>query len=90
MGKANQVRLASWILRNHDTDKLCASSAILKAIAEKLIPGIPENLNIMLADQVQDDKTSDQSGKKCVVQFVLESDKKRAVAMEEYNCESCG
>ena len=59
---------------------------MLRAIADKLIPGIPENLRIVLAGQVEaalrdaDEKADELT----VLRAVVRSDRKREVALKEY------
>lgn len=62
--------------------------AILKALADKIIPGVPENLRILLVGQVEDSPlgfvaVGDQT-KLTVVQAVVQSDQRREAAMWEY------
>lgn len=63
-------------------------STILKALADKIIPGVPENLRILLVGQVEDSPlgfvaVGDQT-KLTVVQAVVQSDQRREAAMWEY------
>ncbi|KAL1701243.1 P-loop containing nucleoside triphosphate hydrolase protein [Schizophyllum commune] len=58
----------------------------IEAIADKLIPGVPENLRILLAGQVQSAlRDADEEGDELtVLQAVVRSDRKREVALKEY------
>ncbi|KAG8737784.1 hypothetical protein FRC10_007811 [Ceratobasidium sp. 414] len=61
-------------------------STILKALAEKIIPGVPENIRILLVGQVDDsllDPTK-SSAQATVVEVVVKSDSRREYAMWEY------
>ncbi|KEP47757.1 ATP-binding ABC transporter [Rhizoctonia solani 123E] len=68
-------------------------STILKALADKIIPGVPENLRILLVGQVEgalslvsnEDKTEST-----VVQVVVRSDSRRETTMWEYKTLSTG
>ena len=87
MGRVNQV--CYGLLR---TIHVCSSSlpALLRAIADKLIPGIPENLRILLAGQVES-ALQDADGKAdelTVLRAVVRSDRKREVALREYRSAS--
>ncbi|KAL1756909.1 P-loop containing nucleoside triphosphate hydrolase protein [Schizophyllum commune] len=61
-------------------------STLLRAIADKLIPGIPENLRILLAGQVESAlRDADEKGDELtVLQAVVRSDRKREAALKEY------
>ncbi|KAL1676431.1 P-loop containing nucleoside triphosphate hydrolase protein [Schizophyllum commune] len=61
-------------------------STLLKAIADKLIPGIPENLRILLAGQVEAAlrDADEEADELTVLQAVVRSDRKREVALKEY------
>ena len=72
------------------------STALLQAIADKLIPGLPHSLRIVLVSQVTDSARAlgvvlDEAGKPVeeltVLQHVIQGDIKRAHAMREFNCE---
>jgi hypothetical protein len=52
MGKGNQVCIT--VLSFSTRSLIPSFLAILKAIAEKLIPGIPENLRVLLVGQIED------------------------------------
>lgn len=62
------------------------SPALLRAIADKLIPGIPENLRILLAGQVESalDEVDGKADELTVLQVVVKSDRKREAALKEY------
>ena len=69
--------------------------ALLEAIADKLIPGLPPSLRIVLVSQVEDSTRAlgvvlDESGKPLeglsVLQHVVRGDTERAAAMREFNC----
>ncbi|GAB1526943.1 hypothetical protein RhiTH_010117 [Rhizoctonia solani] len=68
-------------------------STILKAIADKIIPGIPENLRILLVGQVEgalslfSDEDKEQP---TVVQVVVRSDSRRETALWEHKTLSTG
>ncbi|KAF8751726.1 ABC transporter [Rhizoctonia solani] len=68
-------------------------STILKAIADKIIPGIPENLRILLVGQVEgalslfSDEDKEQP---TVVQVVVRSDSRRETALWEHKILSTG
>lgn len=60
----------------------------MKALADKLIPGVPENLRILLVGQVEDsplgfNPSGDQT-RLTVVEAVVQSDQRREAAMWEY------
>ncbi|KAL1719921.1 P-loop containing nucleoside triphosphate hydrolase protein [Schizophyllum commune] len=61
-------------------------STLLRAIADKLIPGIPENLRILLAGQVESAlrDADEKADELTVLQAVVRSDSKREVALKEY------
>ncbi|KAI5831119.1 P-loop containing nucleoside triphosphate hydrolase protein, partial [Schizophyllum commune Tattone D] len=61
-------------------------STLLKAIADKLIPGMPENLRILLAGQVESAlrDADEEADELTVLQAVVRSDRKREVALKEY------
>ncbi|KAL1661330.1 P-loop containing nucleoside triphosphate hydrolase protein [Schizophyllum commune] len=61
-------------------------STLLRAIADKLIPGIPENLRILLAGQVESAPrdADEEADELTVLQAVVRSDRKREVALKEY------
>ncbi|CAE6512501.1 unnamed protein product [Rhizoctonia solani] len=68
-------------------------STILKALADKIIPGVPENLRILLVGQVEDAQSlvsSEDKTKSTVVQVVVRSDLRRETAMWEYKTLSTG
>ncbi|KAG8714810.1 hypothetical protein FRC09_017225, partial [Ceratobasidium sp. 395] len=60
--------------------------AIMKALAEKIIPGVPENIRILLVGQVDDSLLDPaKSGTQAtVVEVVVKSDSCREYAMWEY------
>ncbi|KAH7107697.1 P-loop containing nucleoside triphosphate hydrolase protein [Auriculariales sp. MPI-PUGE-AT-0066] len=61
-------------------------STLLKAMSEKIIPGIPENMRILLVSQVDgtDPSIGGEPGKVAsVLQRVVSSDKRREMAMRE-------
>ncbi|KAG8786659.1 hypothetical protein FRC12_016405 [Ceratobasidium sp. 428] len=61
-------------------------STIMKALAEKIIPGVPENIRILLVGQVDDSLLDPaKSGTQAtVVEVVVKSDSRREYAMWEY------
>ncbi|KAG8704165.1 hypothetical protein FRC08_002390, partial [Ceratobasidium sp. 394] len=61
-------------------------STILKALTEKIIPGVPENLRILLVGQVDDSLVdpTQSSAQATVVEVVVKSDSRREYAMWEY------
>ncbi|KAG9123707.1 hypothetical protein FRC07_014222 [Ceratobasidium sp. 392] len=61
-------------------------STILKALAEKIIPGVPENIRILLVGQVDDSLLDPlkNGAQASVVEVVVESDSRREYAMWEY------
>ncbi|KAI4522351.1 hypothetical protein K525DRAFT_199046 [Schizophyllum commune Loenen D] len=60
-------------------------STLLRAIADKLIPGVPENLRILLAGQVESARrhADEEADELTVLQAVVRSDRKREVALKE-------
>ena len=66
------------------------SLALLRAIADKLIPGVPENLRILLAGQVESARrhADEKADELTVLQAVVRSDRKREVALREYRSAS--
>ena len=63
-------------------------TAIMKALADKIIPGVPENLRILLVGQVEDsplgfNPSGDQT-RLTVVEAVVQSDQRRESAVWEY------
>ncbi|KAL1742978.1 P-loop containing nucleoside triphosphate hydrolase protein [Schizophyllum fasciatum] len=60
---------------------------LLKSIAEKLIPGIPDNLRIMLAGQVESmsGTAAGASDELSVIQVVVRSDQRREAVLKEYH-----
>ncbi|KAJ1308009.1 hypothetical protein OPQ81_002080 [Rhizoctonia solani] len=68
-------------------------STILKALADKIIPGVPENLRILLVGQVEDALSlvsNEDKSESTVVQVVVRSDSRRETAMWEYKTLSTG
>ncbi|QRV90137.1 ABC transporter [Ceratobasidium sp. AG-Ba] len=61
-------------------------STILKALAEKIIPGVPENIRILLVGQIDDSllDSSKSNAQATVVEVVVKSDSRREYAMWEY------
>ena len=69
------------------------AEALLKAIADKLIPGLPENLRILLVSQVDDeqegfmlsgeDEQTQHDPELTVTERVVKSDRRRDRAMVE-------
>ena len=67
--------------------------ALMKAIADKLIPGLPDNLRILLVSQVHDedeefllagdDGNEPHDSRLTVTQRVVKSDRRREKAMKE-------
>ena len=60
--------------------------ALLKAISDKLIPGLPENLRVLLAGQVEEhtDKGSTGANQTSVIQKVMNNDIRRVELTKEY------
>lgn len=71
-----------WLIRR-------IAAALLKAIAQKLIPGIPEGSRIAILQQTkltesdEDDKTKDKKGEGSVLQEVIERATARSVIEQE-------
>ncbi|KAI5891724.1 P-loop containing nucleoside triphosphate hydrolase protein [Schizophyllum commune H4-8] len=61
-------------------------TTLLRAIADKVIPGIPENLRILLAGQVESalGEINGKVDELTVLQVVVKSDRKREAALKEY------
>ena len=61
-------------------------TALLKAVSEKLIPGLPENLRVLLAGQVEEhsDEYSTDADPTSVIQKVMDSDIRRVELTQEY------
>lgn len=88
MDKGNQVRLyISMRIRYQSLIPDTQLEALLKAIAHKIIPGIPENLRILLVDQVEDhvDEGGSSASQLTVTQTVVKSDRRREIAMKEHD-----
>ncbi|KAH7341316.1 P-loop containing nucleoside triphosphate hydrolase protein [Rhizoctonia solani] len=68
-------------------------STILKALADKIIPGVTENLRILLVGQVEGALSFDSNEDKTqstVVQVVIRSDSRRETAMWEFKTLTTG
>jgi hypothetical protein len=71
-----------------------STTALLQAIAEKLIPGVPENLTALLVGQIEehDDEEYSSAGKTStsppvslsVLEKVIKSDKNRENVLKEF------
>lgn len=63
------------------------SSALLKAISEKLIPGISSSVRILLVSQVEDtsDALEDVNKNASVLTHVIRGDKARTEFMKEFD-----
>ena len=67
-------------------------TALLQAIADKLIPGLSPSLRIVLVSQVEDSSRALDSSLPddvSVLQHVIHGDAKREAAMQEFNCTLC-
>ena len=64
------------------------TTALLQAVADKLIPGISTSVRILLVSQVEDTSYAllDEDKDTTVLQHVIHGDKKRADAMKEFDC----
>ena len=64
-------------------------STVLKALADRLIPGVPSNLRVLLLGQtrissdIDDEQRKSQSAKTTVLEHVTSSDLKREKALQE-------
>jgi ATP-binding cassette subfamily F protein 3 len=64
-------------------------STIMKALADKIIPGVAENLRILLVGQTEDSfSLSTGDDKLSVVEVVVKSDSVRELYLKEYNSKS--
>jgi ATP-binding cassette subfamily F protein 3 len=72
--------------------------ALLRAIAERIIPGIPQNIRILLVDQIEDNQVADPGPVNgdparpsdpgiTVTQKVVKGDRRREVAIAEHKSE---
>lgn len=63
--------------------------ALLRAISEKLIPGLPDNLRVLLAGQVEEqdlvNPNNTAPAPTNVIDKVLDSDVRRVELMQEYD-----
>ena len=96
-GKENQVRCRQslHILERVVWSSFCWEKALLKAISDRLIPGIPDNLRILLVSQVDEKKDEliilageDDGGAELdpglrVTERVVKSDRRREKALME-------
>ena len=71
---------------NHGTSSrlLTRPSAVLRALAEKIIPGVPENLRILLVGQTDTEAGNVNIADLTVVQYVLRLDARRERLLEEW------
>lgn len=95
MGKENLVSLIFYLFLLDIKFTMLRAEALLKAIAEKLIPGLPENLRILLVSQVDDENDGfmlagedeetqhDPNPELTVTERVVKSDRRRERAMAE-------
>lgn len=58
-------------------------TVLLQAVADKIIPGISQNMRILLVTQIVD--TDSTAMDLTITQAVVKSDLRREVAVEEYN-----
>lgn len=69
-------------------------STLLKALAERRIPGVPSNLRILLLGQtrvssdLEDDSSIQSESNRTVLEYVTRSDTHRERALREANCKS--
>ena len=59
-------------------------TALLQAIADKLIPGLGKSLRILLVRQIEDGLQVAESEDESVLQHVVKGDKERMKAMDEF------
>lgn len=83
-GKSSQSQRVYSLADNTDTHNRL--TALLQAIADKLIPGISTGIRILLVSQVQDTSNAllSEDGDTSVLQHVIHGDKKRTEAMKEF------
>lgn len=63
---------------------MISNTALLHAIADKLIPGLGKSLRILLVSQIEDASAVVDSEGETVLQHVVKGDKERVKAMREF------
>lgn len=82
-GKSGAFYLAPL---THTHSPICEHTVLLKAIADKSIPGIAPNMRILLVTQIVDADASPLDF--TITQAVVKADARREIALQEYESQS--